>query len=672
VGQNPAIIELQRVLFQQLTGEAMRIRDDASVTSQLEDLKKQCLGKRWLIVLDDVWDKKHEQQLNCIDPSSTSKLLVTTRIRGLLRGCDEISLNLLAPGESVDLLLRTGQVQLVDTAAKEAARTIAQLCGHLPLYLSICGGVIQGYDGTPDWQEELVEMLRDDRRAVIDEGAGGEDMVAKLVDSSLKMLKDKAASTLFMELGVCPEDVLIQLPVAQLIRSASTTTSSSSKTRDSMSMRRALKTLLDRNLLQGSLANGVQMHDIVRDLVRSRIRGGEDDEDDEDYGVGVGVGIRERQRRVVNSFLAACPADGWKADDPLGKYAAQALQVHMTEALQSDPLRDTEAQQWLDASDDILQNPIVTFAAEAFGHAVLIQLGEGYEAQGWYWEAGKRFGSAAVTSDVSSLGIDEAAASATGKQTTLLMRACDMLMKAEQTMATRTLEVMLQGRITMRLPWNHPDTAKAMERVTALLEEEGGIDIKSPAMLLAIGFAETMSTMVQLGAAPAGEHNIHKPECMEAACPRQLSELLMKAYNLVSRDDPYWMTVALFRLYCAVGNALNCGHRQHKFGREGQARFAPHDLLATCMREYDFKVHHPMMLASPMGLNIQLFNAEATFGLNIYGDIGLTREWLLKVHTHAHTIVCHVVLLALLTRACLRWPSASLVSTGVRDLRRHR
>ena len=86
-----------------------------------------------------VWDKNHERQLNCIDPDSQSKLILTTRIRGLVKGCEEISLSLLAPGESVDLLLRTGNVTEPDEAAKTAAGKIAERCGNLPLLLSITG-----------------------------------------------------------------------------------------------------------------------------------------------------------------------------------------------------------------------------------------------------------------------------------------------------------------------------------------------------------------------------------------------------------------------------------------------------------------------------------------------------------------------------------------------------
>ena len=114
-------MELQRNLYEQLTGEAMSIKDNATAQSQLEELEAVCKGKRWLVVLDDVWNRDHEKQLNCIDSSSPSKLLVTTRIRGLLQGCDEVSLNLMVHQESVDLLLRTGKIDTVDEAAREAA-----------------------------------------------------------------------------------------------------------------------------------------------------------------------------------------------------------------------------------------------------------------------------------------------------------------------------------------------------------------------------------------------------------------------------------------------------------------------------------------------------------------------------------------------------------------------
>ena len=81
VGQTPAVMEMQRVLFQQLTTEIMPVKDGANAATQLDDLQAACIGQRWLVVLDDVWEKEHEKLLSCVDAASASKLLVTTRIR---------------------------------------------------------------------------------------------------------------------------------------------------------------------------------------------------------------------------------------------------------------------------------------------------------------------------------------------------------------------------------------------------------------------------------------------------------------------------------------------------------------------------------------------------------------------------------------------------------------
>ena len=55
-GQEPATMELQRVLFLQYTGTAMEVKADASISSQRQMLAESAEGQRWLLVLDDVSD----------------------------------------------------------------------------------------------------------------------------------------------------------------------------------------------------------------------------------------------------------------------------------------------------------------------------------------------------------------------------------------------------------------------------------------------------------------------------------------------------------------------------------------------------------------------------------------------------------------------------------------
>ena len=57
--------------------------------------------RKCLLVLDDVWDARHERPLNCIDPETSSRLLVTTRIRGLLKNSAEVDLGVLTDEEAL-------------------------------------------------------------------------------------------------------------------------------------------------------------------------------------------------------------------------------------------------------------------------------------------------------------------------------------------------------------------------------------------------------------------------------------------------------------------------------------------------------------------------------------------------------------------------------------------
>ena len=85
-------------------------------------------------------------------------------------------------------------------------------------------------------------MLREDRIGAIEDSTG-EHTVARLVDSSLGMLKDETTLLTFMALGVCPEDILMKLPVVELICSSSKGFEGRSKP-TKMAIRRSLKNLL--------------------------------------------------------------------------------------------------------------------------------------------------------------------------------------------------------------------------------------------------------------------------------------------------------------------------------------------------------------------------------------------------------------------------------------------
>ena len=89
-----------------------------------------------------------------IDPDTPSKLLVTTRIRGLVKGAAEVDVGTLSEGEALELLAATAGIEMDSLEADEEARRLAlqavTMSGSLALTVSIMGGMVSEYGGIVD------------------------------------------------------------------------------------------------------------------------------------------------------------------------------------------------------------------------------------------------------------------------------------------------------------------------------------------------------------------------------------------------------------------------------------------------------------------------------------------------------------------------------------------
>ena len=83
--------------------------------TQLACLKDVCLNKTLLVVLDDCWTLEHFEQFNILAPETASKMLISTRITGLIKGVEEVKLELMTTEESVDLLAHGSGLDVAET-----------------------------------------------------------------------------------------------------------------------------------------------------------------------------------------------------------------------------------------------------------------------------------------------------------------------------------------------------------------------------------------------------------------------------------------------------------------------------------------------------------------------------------------------------------------------------
>ena len=92
VGQQPVIRDLYRQLHIQLCEgkhlDPSLVDDDACFHA----LQRACLGHSILLVLDDAWDKRHVEMFDCVDAASTSCVLVTSRMSGIVVQAPEVQL----------------------------------------------------------------------------------------------------------------------------------------------------------------------------------------------------------------------------------------------------------------------------------------------------------------------------------------------------------------------------------------------------------------------------------------------------------------------------------------------------------------------------------------------------------------------------------------------------
>jgi hypothetical protein len=158
-----------------------------------------------------MWDSQHIVFFDCIDLSTSSKLLVTTRIKGVMAKAAEVELELLGLQEAVEMLAAVAQLDAADVSP--VCLEIAQLCGRLPLCINIVGNLIRTFGN--GWEQEVPGILRGDMKSLAENarGCSGEqnqplNLQQRVIQSSLDSISGSDAPkivSLFQGLAVFEE-----------------------------------------------------------------------------------------------------------------------------------------------------------------------------------------------------------------------------------------------------------------------------------------------------------------------------------------------------------------------------------------------------------------------------------------------------------------------------------
>ena len=305
LGQTPDLRRLLALTLHQLTkGESSANKSDEQLGDILALQQKVVTatkGLSVLCVLDDVWDPAHARALG--EPLEGAVIVVTTRLHHLLPGAHHVHCGLLSQDESLQLLLRAGDVDLPPNGqVPQAAKEVVELCGRLPLTLALAGAMLQEH--ADDWERKLVPLLRGDNRSELrrrslndddddDDEEEEETTEGRVITSSLSLLRSKKhhmSVVLFMMCAAFPEDATVaaavfdalEEPFSKMVRADAKKRSKKDKDGDekkkeegsfkkTIRPRKCLKVLLEHSLLQGSIRDGIQMHDLLRVYVLARL-----------------------------------------------------------------------------------------------------------------------------------------------------------------------------------------------------------------------------------------------------------------------------------------------------------------------------------------------------------------------------------------------------------------
>ncbi|XP_071719151.1 putative disease resistance RPP13-like protein 1 [Rutidosis leptorrhynchoides] len=261
------VLAVSKAIYKAFTGEDYT---SASLNPLHEALKEKLSNKRFLLVLDDVWNEDHRKWKDVEKPlkgAPGSKILVTARkirVASAMGSVERHDLGLLSAEDALSLLAKSaiGKHNFDNHPLLSLARDIIKKCKGLPLALLAIGRVLNGKK-IDEWDNLLKSEIWSS-----DDGEGDILPVLKLSYFDLPLHLKK----LFVYCSLFPKDYFFNRNGLVLLWMAEGFMSESKRTKTMESLgHQYFEDLLSRSFFQHSSKNKSEyiMHDLMHDLAIS-------------------------------------------------------------------------------------------------------------------------------------------------------------------------------------------------------------------------------------------------------------------------------------------------------------------------------------------------------------------------------------------------------------------
>ncbi|GMJ05230.1 hypothetical protein like AT4G27190 [Hibiscus trionum] len=221
---------------------------------------------RYVLILDDVWDKISLEEIGVPEPCDGSKLVVTTRSLDVCRyfGCREIRMPTLRKQDALNLFLeKVGHDVLSYEGLSPIVESVSEQCGGLPLAIVTVASSMKGVSDIHEWRNAFNELNKQVK------GVNGlDEKVFQQLMFSYNRLEDVTLKHCFLCCALYPEDYDISIyKLFELWTSEGFMEGMDSSQAELDRAHTILNKLKNNCLLEkGAFHSGVKLHDLVRNM----------------------------------------------------------------------------------------------------------------------------------------------------------------------------------------------------------------------------------------------------------------------------------------------------------------------------------------------------------------------------------------------------------------------